>query len=134
MSTTTRNVVIVIAIIALVVFALPLLFSIVALFLSPAAFGPGAPFFDSPFDGRFPMAFGRVGAVLAFVMVLAMGVFWIAVIAGIILLIRWAVSGGASPRTPAGRSEALDILQRRYAAGEITREEYEEKRRDILGT
>jgi uncharacterized membrane protein len=59
-----------------------------------------------------------------------MSVFWIALIVGIIFLIRWlAVStrGG-------GRSEdsALEILKRRYARGEIDKEEFEEKKRDLV--
>ena len=31
------------------------------------------------------------------------------------------------------RDEAVDILKRRYAAGEIGREEYEQKLRDLAG-
>jgi putative membrane protein len=58
--------------------------------------------------------------------------FWVAVIVGIIFLIRWLVlstRGGVS----ASRSEdsALEILKRRYARGEINKEEFEEKRKDL---
>ena len=58
--------------------------------------------------------------------------FWVAVIVGMIFLIRWLVvstRGGVS----GARSEdsALEILKRRYARGEINREEFEEKRKDL---
>ncbi|UCG66374.1 MAG: SHOCT domain-containing protein [Deltaproteobacteria bacterium] len=58
--------------------------------------------------------------------------FWIAVIVGIIFLIRWLVlsvrSGGHGGIT--GES-LLDILRKRYARGEINKEEFAEKRRDL---
>jgi putative membrane protein len=57
-------------------------------------------------------------------------VFWIAVIVGIIFLVRWLVistrAGGHSVRS---EDSALEILKRRYARGEIDKEEFEEKRR-----
>lgn len=36
-----------------------------------------------------------------------------------------------STAAPAGRSRALEILQQRYASGEIGRDEYEQKKRDL---
>jgi putative membrane protein len=62
---------------------------------------------------------------------LFMILFWIAVIVGIVLLVRWlsavrpAGTGGAPPEKP------LDVLKRRYAAGEIDKKEFEEKRKDL---
>ena len=57
--------------------------------------------------------------------------FWIAVIVGIIFLIRWVVlSTDRRHETRAGES-ALDILKQRYARGEINREEFEEKKKDL---
>lgn len=58
---------------------------------------------------------------------LAMLAFWGAVIVGIVLLVRWVAGSAAGPAARGGES-ALDILKRRYAAGEITREEYEQMR------
>ncbi len=57
-------------------------------------------------------------------------IFWVLVIAGGIALVRWfgmrdRGSGDTRRRTP------LEILQERYARGEIEREEYEQKRRDL---
>ena len=66
-------------------------------------------------------------------MLLGMGVFvlfWVLILAGLVLLIRWLWMQAR----PAARTEesALDILKRRYARGEITREEFETIRRDLL--
>ena len=62
-------------------------------------------------------------------------------VAGLLLLLiligggAWLVqsglrAGGAGPGAPAGETP-LEILRRRYAKGEIARNEYEEMRRDL---
>jgi putative membrane protein len=56
--------------------------------------------------------------------------FWALVLAGLVLLIRW-MWVQARP-TPRADELALEILKRRYARGEITREEFETIRRDLL--
>ena len=62
-------------------------------------------------------------------------IIWIAVIVGIVFLVKWLVEQG---RTGGGTSEreesALDILKKRYAKGEIDREEFEQKKRDLTGS
>ncbi|MBC8231612.1 SHOCT domain-containing protein [bacterium] len=56
-------------------------------------------------------------------------VFWGAVIVGIVFLVKWIVN---QSRTNQRKDESpLEILKRRYAAGEITKEEFEEKKRDL---
>jgi len=60
-----------------------------------------------------------------------MAAFWIAVIIAIIFLIRWLVSSGGSRGRPAEDS-ALEILKKRYARGEISKEEFEDKKRDLM--
>ncbi|HIE26873.1 TPA: SHOCT domain-containing protein [Candidatus Poribacteria bacterium] len=66
--------------------------------------------------------FGMWGGIMMFV-------FWIAVIVGIVFLVKWIVD---QSRTNRGRDESpLEILKRRYASGEITKEEFEEKKRDL---
>ena len=62
-----------------------------------------------------------------------MMLFWIAVIVGIIFLIRWLIlsTRSKSPGGAAGDS-ALEILKTRYAKGEINKEEFEEKKKDLL--
>jgi len=71
--------------------------------------------------------FGGPGWGFSIWMMIAMAVFWLVFLAGIVLLIVWA----ANRSRPAGGS-ALDVLNRRYAQGEISREQYEQMKRDIL--
>lgn len=58
-------------------------------------------------------------------------IFWVLLIAGIIFLLIWVVRK-ASGRGTEKEESAIDILKKRYARGEISKEEYEEKRRDLL--
>lgn len=58
--------------------------------------------------------------------------FWILVLFGLILLIRWIlVITNTDKGFSAGRSGALDILKMRYAKGEIDKDEFEAKKVDI---
>ena len=59
--------------------------------------------------------------------------FWIAVIVGIVFLIRWLVlSTRASGNKTHSEDSALEILRKRYARGEIDKEEFEEKKKDLI--
>ncbi len=62
-----------------------------------------------------------------------MFLFWIAVIVAILFLIRWLVVSARHPRDrKAGETDsALEVLKIRYAKGEITKEEFEQKKRDL---
>ena len=62
-------------------------------------------------------------------MMLFVFLFWGLVIVALVLGIRWLVRQG---RPEAGDS-ALALLRQRYARGEINREEFEAKRRDLQG-
>lgn len=56
---------------------------------------------------------------------------WLALLGGIAALVVWATRQYA-PRAGSGRSEdALEILRRRYAQGEITREQFEQMKKDL---
>ena len=57
----------------------------------------------------------------------AMLTFWGALIVGVVVLVRVLGTGPARH----GHVLPLDVLKRRYAAGEITREEYEQTRREL---
>jgi putative membrane protein len=61
---------------------------------------------------------------------LAMLAFWGALIVGVVLLVRW-LGGSTGAGTRSGGESALDILRRRYAAGEITKEQYQEMRQTL---
>lgn len=56
-------------------------------------------------------------------------IFWIAVIVGIIFLIRWLSASVGSKVTET--ESAIDIIKKRYARGEINKEEFEEKLKDL---
>jgi putative membrane protein len=77
--------------------------------------------------GMHPMMFmwGAGGLV----MMLMMLVFWGLVIAGLVVGLRWLVG----PGRPVPRDEALDILRQRYARGEIDKQEFETRKRDLGG-
>jgi len=57
--------------------------------------------------------------------------FWGGVILLVVLLVRWLGSTGAAGHAagPAVRRTPLEILQERFAKGEIDKEEYEERKR-----
>ena len=75
--------------------------------------------------GMHPMMFmwGAGGLV----MMLMMLVFWGLVIAGLVLGVRWLGAQGCGP----GRDEALEILRQRYARGDIDKQEFETRKRDL---
>jgi putative membrane protein len=61
-----------------------------------------------------------------------MALFWIAVTVGIIFLIRWLfVLTGTKGHGASSEDSPLEILKRRYARGEINKEEFEQKKRDL---
>ena len=70
---------------------------------------------------------GWMWGVGGLVMMLMMLGFWALVICGIVLGIRWLVRQKGEP----GADRALEILRERYARGEIGKEEFEARRRDL---
>ena len=61
---------------------------------------------------------------------LAMLAFWGALIVGAVAFARWLGGAAASGGTPASETP-LEILRRRFAAGEIDREQYEQTRQAL---
>lgn len=61
------------------------------------------------------------------------------IIVVLVIVVIWAISGGLSGRSADrvssenhARSEApMEILKRRYASGEISKEEYDQMKRDL---
>lgn len=112
-------------------------------------------FFNGSMGNNFSGPWAWVGLSLGWVLML---VFWGLIIWAIIALIRYAIRGDRSyyrydPRNEKHREglhserehmeherirridrndSTLNILKERYARGEIGREEYEEKRRDLM--
>jgi putative membrane protein len=83
---------------------------------------------ERPYDwawGMHPMWWmsGAWGIGMMFMMLL----FWIVVIAGLVLGIRWLMRQGRGGSSDA----ALEILRQRYARGEINKDEFEVKKRDL---
>jgi len=67
--------------------------------------------------------FGLLGGLM-------MLLFWILIIAGVVLLVRWFINEGKlkglrTEETP------LNILKKRYASGEINREQFESMKREL---
>ena len=84
---------------------------------------------DRPYEpgwGMHPMWWmgGAWGIGMMFMMLL----FWILIIAALVLGIRWLTSQGRERPS----DSALEILRQRYARGEINKEEFEAKKRDLL--
>ena len=66
---------------------------------------------------------GMLGAV-------HMALWWVLIILGIAVLAKWLFGAGAQNRGAPG-GNALEILKERYARGEIGKDEFEQKKRDL---
>ena len=84
-----------------------------------------------PGHGRWAMGHhGMMGGGMGIVMI----IFWIILLAAIVLLFSGAVNGARE--TKQNREDVLnplEILKQRYARGEIEKIEFEEKKRDLSG-
>ncbi len=60
-----------------------------------------------------------------------MWIFWIVLIVGLVFLIKWIVqqnwAGESKPE-----ENSMELLKKRYAKGEIDRQEFEQKKKDLL--
>ena len=84
---------------------------------------------DRPYEwgwGMHPM-WGFWG-VWGLGMMLIMLLFWALVIVGLVVGIRWLLSQGRESRS----DSALEILRERYARGEINKDEFEARKRDLV--
>jgi len=99
--------------------------------LAAAGAAPTAWAQDRPWEswGWHPMwgMWGMWGIGMGLFMLLVWGL----VIVGLVLGIRWLLSQGRDQGRDARSDSALEILRQRYARGEIDREEFEAKKRDL---
>lgn len=88
---------------------------------------PAVPWVQGgPYDwgwGWQPMMWGAWG----FGMMIMMILFWALIIVAVVLGIRWLMGQGREPRG----DSALEILRQRYARGEINKEEFESRKKDL---
>jgi putative membrane protein len=91
--------------------------------LAPAAVMAQERFYEWRWE-MHPMWWGWGLAMMA-----VMFLFWALVIVGLIVGIRWLVGQGRVSRS----DSALEILRQRYARGEINKEEFEGKKKDLGG-
>lgn len=76
---------------------------------------------------------GDVGAGWMILMMTVMVLFWGAIIFGIVWLIRGATQGGSRPpESRATRESPVEILERRFAEGAISPEDYRARRQVLL--
>lgn len=63
-------------------------------------------------------------------------IFWAVILIAIVVGIVWLVRSMGAPgahHLPPKRSTGLEVLEERYARGEINRDEYLQKKKDIVG-
>jgi len=71
--------------------------------------------------GNWGMGFGWIFMIL----------FWGIVIFGIVALVKWLATDKSSNSSAKPSKTALEILEERYARGEIGQEEFEQKKLDL---
>jgi putative membrane protein len=56
---------------------------------------------------------------------------WVLIIVGIVVLVKWMIRPSAGDVRSGGDSRALDILKQRYARGEIDEQEFQKRKHDL---
>jgi len=70
------------------------------------------------------MGFGGFGMIFGFI-------FFVAIVIGVILLIVWLVRRTGYSITDKTNTKSLEILKERYAKGELTKEQYENMKKEL---
>lgn len=97
-------------------------------FLNDALAQPGP--FGNWHMGRWMMGdwgMGWLGMMMTFL-------FWGLVIVGIVSIVRWVMqsTGSRNHSGASTSSQAMNILKERFASGELTRDEFESMKKEIL--
>jgi len=74
--------------------------------------------------GGWGMGYGLFGWLM-------MLLFWILIIVGVVLVVRWFISEG-KPKWLRTEETALDILKKWYAMGEFDKEQFETMMRELM--
>ena len=91
---------------------------------------------------RVDMGFGAGFGILGLVWLVLIVAFWVLVIAGLVLGVRWLLRQDRASHLPPGPPMAppgprpddpLEILRQRYARGEIDEEEYARRKATLGG-
>lgn len=72
-------------------------------------------------------AMGWGGGVLGAV---PMVLWWVLIILGIVVLAKWLLAGTSRGQAASG-DRALEVLRERYARGEIDKDEFDKRKRDL---
>lgn len=117
MRTTTRGVLVNLGVLVAIVLLIPL--------LGGGMMGAGMMHgYGPPGPGAWS---GSMGMGLGWLMMLA---FWGIVVLGVALLVGWFASNRGTPAA----GSALEVLRRRFAAGELTPEQFDQMRQALKGT
>lgn len=79
------------------------------------------------------MGWGGYGGGWEFFGVVHMLLWWVLLILGIVVLARWLFGGRFGGHRGSSEDRALAILRERYARGEIDKDEFEKRKRDLAG-
>ena len=71
------------------------------------------------------MGFGGFGMIFGFI-------FFVAIVIGVILLIVWLVRRTDYSITDKTSTRSLEILKERYAKGELSKEQYENMKKELI--
>ena len=73
--------------------------------------------------GEYGMGWGIFGAI-------HMVLWWVLLVLGSVVLVKWLMTGPPGGKRGSA-NRALEILEERYARGEINKEEFDTKKRDL---
>jgi putative membrane protein len=75
-----------------------------------------------------PYGYGIGGGIGMFLM----AAFWILILIGTLFVLKWIFVDQGKQSGPQVGESAIEILKKRYARGEINKEEFEERKKDLI--